>query len=226
MALAIGERARMRMLLSLLDGHARTSTELAALAKVTPSTASGHLNRLRASGLIAVAASGRHRYYSLRSAEVARVLEGLGVLAGGLTKTYVPSTPEPLRRARSCYDHMAGSIAVALHDHFMEQGWLVHDAGGEADAYDLSDSGIRALSPLGIDVTAMRGLRRRFAYGCLDWSERRPHIAGALGAALLKHACAKKWVARDLNSRSLAVTRLGEKDILRVLGLKLQGGLE
>ena len=222
LALTIGEPARTRILLSLLDGHARTSTELAALAEVAPSTASAHLNRLRESGLIRVAAHGRHRYYSLRSADVARVLEGLSVLAGETTRKFVPSTPESLRRARSCYDHMAGLIAVALHDHFLGEGWLISDLSGRDNEYDVSNAGVSTLSRLGMDVAAMRNLRRRLAYGCLDWSERRPHIAGALGAELLKYAVAKKWLVRELNSRTLSLTRFGEQEAFRALGVKLQ----
>lgn len=219
-AMAIGEPARTRILLSLLDGHARTSTELAALAEVTPSTASAHLNRLRETRLIRVAAQGRHRYYSLRSPDVAHVLEGLTVLAGGTMKKFVPSTPEALRKARSCYDHMAGAVAVALHDQFLREGWLISNPSGGTNAYEVSDTGTRTLGRLGIDIAEIRGLRRRFAYACLDWSERRPHVAGALGAALLKHAVARKWVVRELSSRTLYLTRLGERDILTHLGVK------
>jgi DNA-binding transcriptional ArsR family regulator len=219
-AMAIGEPARTRILLSLLDGHARTSTELAALAEVTASTASAHLNRLREARLIRVSAQGRHRYYSLGSPDVARVLEGLSVLAGGTEKKFVPSTPVSLRTARSCYDHMAGTAAVALHDQFLQEGWLVSHPSDGADAYNVSDAGTRTLGRLGIDVAEVRGLRRRFAYACLDWSERRPHIGGALGAALLKHAVARKWVVRELSSRALCLTKLGERDLLTHLGVK------
>src|SRR5215510_8206337 len=108
LAQAIGEPARTRILLSLLDGHARTSTELAVLAEIAPSTTSAHLNRLKESKLIRVAVQGRHRYYSLYGPEVAAVIERLGALSGRNTKKFVPNTPEALRRARSCYDHMAG----------------------------------------------------------------------------------------------------------------------
>jgi DNA-binding transcriptional ArsR family regulator len=219
-AMAIGEPARTRILLSLLDGHARTSTELAALAEVTPSTASAHLNRLRETRLIRVAAEGRHRYYSLQSPDVARDLEGLSVLAGRTTKKFVPSTPKSLRKARSCYDHMAGAVAVALHDQFLREGWLISHASDEPDAYEVSDIGMSTLIRLKIDVAELRALRRRFAYACLDWSERRPHIGGALGAALLKHAVTKKWVTRELNSRALCLTKFGEKEISTYLGVK------
>jgi DNA-binding transcriptional ArsR family regulator len=218
-ASAIGEPSRTRILLSLMDGHARTSTELAALAEVTPSTASAHLNRLRETKLIRVAAQGRHRYYSLHGPEVARVLESLGVLAGRSARKFVPSTPEHLRKARSCYDHMAGELAVALHDHFLKEGWLLTDRHRAFKGYELSGSGAKKLEELGIDIAEARNLRRRFAYACLDWSERRPHIAGALGAALLHHALKKKWVVRDLSSRALRLTRFGQSEAVARLGI-------
>jgi DNA-binding transcriptional ArsR family regulator len=221
LALAIGEPARTRILLSLMDGRARTSTELAALAEVTPSTASAHLNRLKDSGLVRVAAEGRHRYYSLKSADVARVLEGLSILAGGTTRKFLPNTPEPLRKARTCYDHMAGAVAVALHDQLLREGWLIHDRPGDRDAYDVSEAGARTFARLGIDIAEVRKHRRKFAYACLDWSERRPHIGGALAAALLKQALAKKWVSRELSSRALCLTRFGEREFLRHLGVNL-----
>ena len=110
---------------------------------------------------------------------------------------------------------------MALHDHFLGEGWLVAVLGEDVNAYDVSRAGMGTLSRIGIDLTEMRGLRRRFAYGCLDWSERRPHIAGALGAALLKHALGKKWVVRELNSRTLSLTELGKRDVFRTLGLEL-----
>lgn len=220
-AAVIGEPARTRILLSLLDGHARTSTELAALAEVAPSTASAHLNRLRETRLIRVAAQGRHRYYSLRSRDVANVLEGLGVLAGRAAKQFVPSTPESLRKARSCYDHMAGRLAVVLHDQLHRQGWVISDPSNGPNAYKLSGIGEKELNRLGIDIAQARSLRRKFAYACIDWSERRPHIAGALGAALLQHTLAKKWVVRELNSRALHLTRHGERELSAQLGINL-----
>jgi DNA-binding transcriptional ArsR family regulator len=221
LAIAIGEPARTRMLLSLMDGRARTSTELAMLADVTPSTASVHLNRLKKEKLVRVSVQGRHRYYCLEGRSVARVLEGLSILAGGNGKGFVPSTPEPLRKARTCYDHIAGAFAVALHDHFVQENWLISSPRESSNTYEVTMEGERRLTLLGIDVTEVRTLRRRFAYGCLDWSERRPHIAGALGAALLKHALTRRWVARDLDSRALTITRLGEREVFARLGLRL-----
>src|ERR1700722_13381521 len=115
-AAAIGERARARMLYCLVDGRARTSTELAMVAQVTPSTASVHLQRLKMQRLVKVVAQGKHRYYSLESANVAAALEALSVLAGGEREAFVPNAPNRLRAARTCYDHIAGALGVALHD--------------------------------------------------------------------------------------------------------------
>jgi DNA-binding transcriptional ArsR family regulator len=205
------------MLYCLVDGHARTSTELAAVAEVAPSTASVHLQRLKSERLVKVFAQGKHRYYSLEGANVAAALEALSVLAGRSRETFVPNTPNLLRAARTCYDHLAGALAVSLHDRFMALGWLSKGSG--ADAYDLTPKGARALEALGIDVEATRALRRRFAYACLDWSERRPHIGGALGAAVLHVALKRQWVSRDLDSRALTVTSVGRREMQARFGL-------
>jgi DNA-binding transcriptional ArsR family regulator len=229
-AAAIGEPARARMLCCLMDGHARTSTELAIVAEVSPSTASVHLQRLVAQRLVRVAAQGKHRYYSLEGARVARILEGLSVIAGdgaghGARRArFVPKTPSPLRAARTCYDHMAGSLGVAVHDRMTTLGWLTrHDATHDTTgaAYDVSSAGMRALSGLGVDVEAVRGLRRRFAFACLDWSERRPHVGGALGAALLGIALKRKWVVQDLDSRALEVTSYGRREMMERFGVRI-----
>src|SRR5271156_4341088 len=149
-AAAIGEPARARILYCLLDGHARTSTELAVVAEVTPSTASAHLNRLKTERLIKVFGQGKYRYYSLDGPNVARTLEGLSVLAGASHDQFVPSTPSPLRAARTCYDHMAGAIAVSLHNRFKALGWLAADSKGSDHAYELTQAGAKAFEALGI----------------------------------------------------------------------------
>jgi DNA-binding transcriptional ArsR family regulator len=220
-AAAIGERARARMLYCLMDGHARTSTELAVVADVTPSTASVHLNRLKKEQLVKVLVQGKHRLYSLEGPDVASALEGLSVLAGGSGTKFVPTTPSRLRAARTCYDHMAGTIGVSLHDRLKAKGWLSAASTGSDDAYDLSLDGTKAFEALGIDLEATRALRRRFACACLDWSERRPHVGGALGAALLKVALKRKWVVQDLDSRALSVTSLGRREMLARFGLQV-----
>jgi DNA-binding transcriptional ArsR family regulator len=219
-AAAIGEPARARMLFCLLDGRARTGTELAAIADVSPSTASVHLQRLKFWRLVKVFAQGKHRYYSLEGANVAGVLEALSVLAGGSRDGFVPTTPRRLRGARTCYDHIAGTLGVSLHDRFNALGWL-SESSDAANAYDLTLAGARAFAAVGIDIEATRTRRRRFAYSCVDWSERRPHIGGALGAAILSTALKRKWVVQDLDSRVLDVTSVGRREMLTRFGLHL-----
>ncbi|HMD10036.1 MAG TPA: helix-turn-helix transcriptional regulator [Candidatus Acidoferrum sp.] len=213
-AAAIGEPARARILYCLMDGHARTSTELSMVAEVSPSTASVHLNRLKIAHLVKVLVQGKHRFYSLEGPDVASALEGLSVLAGGSRDKFVPSTPSRLRAARTCYDHMAGTVAVSLHDRFKALGWLLAGSNGSDNVYDLTSDGTKAFEALGINIKATRMLRRRFACACLDWSERRPHVGGALGTAFLKVALKRKWVVQDLGSRALGVTSLGRREIL------------
>jgi DNA-binding transcriptional ArsR family regulator len=220
-AAAIGEPARARMLFCLVDGRARTSTELAVVANVSPSTASVHLHRLRAAHLVNVVVQGKHRYYSLEGPHVARALEGLSVIAGSVRGTFAPHAPSRLRIARTCYDHMAGTLAVSLHDRFQERGWLAVGSTASDSAYDLTRDGTKAFGALGIDVDATRTLRRRFAFACLDWTERTPHVGGALGAALLKMALKRKWVVQDLDSRALGVTSLGRREMRTRFGVDL-----
>lgn len=220
-AAAIGEPARARILYCLMDGHARTSTELSVVAGVSPSTASVHLNRLKIADLVKVFVQGKHRFYSLEGPDVANALEGLSVLAGGSRETFVPSTSSRLRAARTCYDHMAGTLGVSLHDRFGALGWLSHGTRASGTAYELSLGGTKAFEALGIDINATRLLRRRFACACADWSERRPHVGGALGAAFLKVALERRWVVQDLDSRALGVTSMGRREMLTRFGLQL-----
>ena len=152
---------------------------------------------------------------------MARALEGLSVLAGGSRKEFVPNTPNRLRAARTCYDHIAGTLGIALHDRFHVLGWLQ----GE-DEYDVTLKGAIALSGLGVDLDAVRALRRHFAPACLDWSERRPHVGGALGAAVLNVALKRKWVVQDLDSRALEITRLGRREMLTRFGITPAGSSE
>src|ERR1700691_4358923 len=160
-AAAIGEPARARMLYCLSDGRARTSTELAVVADVTPSTAGVHLQRLKTQRLVKVFAQGKHRYYSLEGANVASALEALSVLAGESCKPFVPNTPNRLRAARTCYDHMAGTVGVLLHDRLKVLGWIAAD---NDESYDLTAAGVKVFEGLGVDVEETRMLRRRFAF--------------------------------------------------------------
>jgi DNA-binding transcriptional ArsR family regulator len=222
-AAAIAEPARARMLCSLMDGHARTSTELALVAEVSPSTASVHLQRLAALHLLKLSAQGKHRYYSLDGPDVARLIERLSVLAGARQRVarFAPSTPVHLRAARTCYDHIAGTLGVALHDRFRTLGWLARRPKYARDAYELTPAGMKAFAALGLDLEAAHALRRRFAFACLDWSERRPHLAGSLGAAFLSLALKRKWVLQDLHTRALELTVRGRREMLTHFGVRI-----
>lgn len=218
-AAAIGEPARAHMLYSLMDGHARTSTELSVVAGITPSTASVHLQRLKTTGLVKVFLQGKHRFYSLENRQVANALEGLSVLAGEPRKQFEPSTPNRLRNARTCYDHIAGTLGVALHDRFHELKWMSTNRSNAGADYALTREGMKAMDGIGVDVGSIRSSRRKFAFACLDWSERRPHIGGALGAAVLEIALKRKWVVQELDNRALSVTNLGRREMKNRFGI-------
>lgn len=203
------------MLCVLLDGRARTATELAAAAEIGASTASSHFQRLREQGLVEQAAQGKHRYYRLANAEVARALEALLVVAGAERTPFKPNTPSALREARTCYDHMAGTLAVRIHDAMLARQWLAADGRD----YALTPLGEASLAQVGVDVAQARQRRRRFACPCLDWSERRSHLGGALGAALLAALLARGWVDRGLDSRALSVTRKGARQFPAFFGM-------
>jgi len=221
-AAAIGEPARARILFCLLDGRARTSTELSVVADVSTSTASAHLNRLLAVNLVKVTVQGRHRYYGLAGERAAQALESLSVLATDGMKTLPrPRVPLRLRDARTCYDHLAGSTGVALHDRLLETGWLIGSG-----AYEVTELGKAGFASIGIDVDAVRLRKRRFACACLDWSERRTHLAGALGAAVLRTALDRKWLVRDLDGRALSVTSLGGRELVSRFGMHSQAAAD
>jgi DNA-binding transcriptional ArsR family regulator len=216
-ASAIGEPARARILYCLMDNRARTSTELAAVANVGTSTASAHLDRLLRARLLKVVAQGRYRYHSLAGPEVGRILEGLSSIAGTMNPRFIPNTPDRLRAARSCYDHIAGSLGVALHDQLLGLGWI--SGAGKDGAYAVSAKGLKKLGEMGIDAGALDGRRRRVAFGCLDWSERRFHIGGSLGAAILGVALGRKWLLRDMAGRGLSLTPFGRQEFRRHFGM-------
>jgi DNA-binding transcriptional ArsR family regulator len=215
-AAAIAEPARARMLCCLMDGHARTATELAAVGGVGASTASVHLARLRVQKLVESVAQGRHRYFRLAGGDVAAALEALLVVAGAARTPFTPGTPPHLRGARTCYDHIAGAAGVALHDRLHAQGWI---ETGEGGACELTPAGALALECLGLDIEAARRARRRFACACLDWSERRPHLGGALAAAWLQLSLRRGWVRQALDGRELMVTRKAHREIPELFGL-------
>ncbi|MGO4002055.1 ArsR/SmtB family transcription factor [Pseudomonas fluorescens] len=217
-AAAIADPARARMLCCLLDGRARTATELAVVAQKSPSTASSHFQKLLEQGLVTLVSQGKHRYFQLASADVAKALEGLLSLTSFESPAFKPSTPCHLRHARTCYDHLAGEVGVLLHDALLAGEWMYQEQGD----YGLTPKGIERLIRMGMDLSADTPTRRRFAYPCLDWSQRCAHVGGTLGAALLGHMVREKWVVRALDSRALTVTAKGRKRLASAFDIQLE----
>jgi len=215
-----GDPARAVMLHALMDGRALTATELASVAGVTPQTASGHLARLTTAGLLAVEKQGRHRYHRLASPMVAQMLEGIMQVAATLEpsgrKLRTGPRDQALRAARTCYDHLAGRLGVALTDALVAAGHAEIDG----DAGAITDSGVAFFDGLGIGLD--RGRRNRvLCRPCLDWSERRPHLAGSVGAALCAHAFEQSWIRRVDGSRAVAVTPKGQQALYASFGVRL-----
>ena len=213
----IGEGARAQMLLSLLSGRALTAGELAGRANVSPQTASAHLSQLVEGGLLALEKQGRHRYYRLASADVARAIESLMALTPQVSLSDTPTSLEPIHFARTCYDHLAGRLGVAVTDGLVEKGWL--EPTGKN--YDLTSEGEMGFEGLEINVTSLRKQRRQFARQCLDWTERRHHLAGALGAAVTQTMFERKWMFKQEGSRTVHLTQAGQKGLSTVLGVRL-----
>jgi DNA-binding transcriptional ArsR family regulator len=218
----IGEPARAAILVALSGGRALPAGELARAAGISAQSASGHLAKLVAGGLLAVQSEGRHRYYRMAGPEVAHVLEALGAVSTPPRQRGVARPPETLAlyNARTCYDHLAGRVAVALAG-ALEAARVIRPRGDRD--YELGPEGGRWLEGLGVDADALRGSRRSFARRCLDWTERRPHLAGALGAALLARLLALGWVRRRPDTRALRITHRGEQELERRYGIIAHG---
>jgi DNA-binding transcriptional ArsR family regulator len=218
-AALIADPSRAEMLDALSGGEAFTAGELARFAGIAPSTASEHLARLEDGGLIASVRQGRARYVRLAGADVARALEALAVIAPPKRANGLRAWRhgEDLRAARSCYDHLAGVAGVALADALVERRVL---EPGDA-AFAITAAGARELAGFGLDVAAIRGARRATARACVDWSERRPHVAGALGAALLSELLDRRWLRRRSDGRALSVTPAGEAGLASTFGVVL-----
>ena len=219
-AALVGEPARTSMLLALMDGRALTANELATAGHISPATASRHLGLLVEGGLLRVERQGKHRYHRLASAEVARVLEGIMQLAAGSTPTPRKLLTGPrdaqMRLARTCYDHLAGSIAVACAQQLVEEGAVVI----EDESARVTARAAPALARLGLPIEALQdgSGRRPVCRPCLDWGERRMHLAGQLGALLCTHCLDQGWLLRKHNSRALEVTPRGTTALRNWLG--------
>jgi DNA-binding transcriptional ArsR family regulator len=218
-AALVGDPARSNMLTALMTGRALTASELAHQAGVTPQTASSHLSKLEAGGLIEQEKQGRHRYYRLSDPDVAAVLEGLEGLAaraGHMRLRTGPKDPA-LRHARVCYDHLAGDLGVQMLDSMKQQKLLRQ----RKQDIELTEQGERFLTEtLQISTEQLSHPRRPLCRACLDWSERRHHLAGTLGAAILTRFTELKWAARDdtPGSRVVNFSRNGEKRFAALFG--------
>jgi DNA-binding transcriptional ArsR family regulator len=208
-AALLGDRARADALTALMTGSALTATELAAIAGVTKQTMSAHLSKLLDAALIEVEQQGRHRYFRLADEDVATLLESLMGVAFRTGAVRLISSPrEPaMRRARICYDHLAGELGVLAYEALIQRGVVEVSKKG----LRLSAPGVEWFARWGVDAGAVARQRRTFCRPCLDWSERRHHLAGSLGAAMLTRFCQLGWVLRDNKSRALLFTPLGAR---------------
>lgn len=212
-----GDPARANMLTALMSGKALTASELANEAGITAQTASSHLAKLGEGGLIEGLKQGRHRYFRLSGHDVADMLEtmmGVAARTGHLRTRTGPSDPA-IRKARVCYDHLAGENAVAMMEAFQKSKWLVVRDG----ALRLTKRGQDTMADFGIDLDALAKQRRPLCKPCLDWSMRRPHLAGGLGAALLSRIYELKWARRDKDTRAVHFTPSGERHFIERFGI-------
>jgi len=222
-AALIGDPTRAAILMALLDGRFQPASALAYAANVTPQSASNHLARLLDGGLLAVERQGRHRYYRLASPDIAAALEALAVIAPSPRHLCEPLTQKgrTLRFARCCYDHLAGQLGVAVTDALLRRGILRVDAS-RARYYEISTSGHAWFVALGIDPAARRAGKPLHARCCLDWTERRYHLAGSLGTVLLERFETLGWLQRQRETRAVQVTPDGCDGLLALLGIDCQ----
>jgi len=222
----LAEPTRAAMLTALLDDRPLAAGELARLAGVSAATASAHLARLLDGGLVTVVRQGRHRYYRLAGPQVAAVMEALAHLS--------PSTPvcslrqsqdaAALAEARTCYDHLAGRAGVALLDALLARGLLAAPQAHTGPArFEVTVDGLATLDAFGIDIGALERARRRFAGACLDWTERKPHLNGALGAAITERLLSLRWIERGSRRRAVKVTPAGAEGLAATFGWSIEG---
>jgi DNA-binding transcriptional ArsR family regulator len=222
-AALVGDTARSTMLAALMGGQALTGSELAARARISKSTASGHLGKLVGARLLAVTQKRRNRYYRIASPLVARMLEGIKAVAAiEVPPRYQPRSlqDDRLRHARTCYDHLAGHLGVAIADALAAKGCVVlSEDGGE-----VTESGLHFLSVFGAVLTSESGSRRIFCRPCLDWSERRYHVAGRVGAEILRCCLELGWIRRESDTRAVRITPAGQIGLRKTFGVDLDRG--
>ena len=218
-AALVGDPARANILCALLGGRALTATELAFVAGVSPQTTSGHLGKLLTGRLVVLMKQGRHRYYQLAGPHVAQMLESVMNVALTGPPRFQPKSrlDETMRNARTCYDHIAGVLGVGLATRLTEREFIVL---GE-DAGEVTPAGAEFLSKFGVDLSSARTKRRIFCRPCIDWTERRSHIGGAIGAALANRCFELKWIERVRDSRALTITPAGRRGLMQVFSLSL-----
>jgi DNA-binding transcriptional ArsR family regulator len=218
-AALVGDPARANILCELLGGRALTATELALAAGVTPQTTSGHLGKLLAARLLVLMKQGRHRYYRLAGPHVGQMLETIMNVALSGPPRFQPKSrlDEKMRHARTCYDHLAGRLGVGLADRLIERELVI--LGEEAG--EVTPVGADFLSKLGVDLSGARARRRIFCRPCVDWTERRPHIGGAVGAALASRCFELKWIERPRDSRAVTITPAGRRGLTDVFALSI-----
>src|SRR6266404_2127919 len=216
-AALVGDPTRATMLSVLLDGRALTASELALAARITPQTASTHLAKLTEAGLLTVVRGGRHRYFRLASPTVADMIDGIVAVALQKRPRYRPLSRQAraLSAARICYDHLAGRLSVDLTASFVAREYVVVDD----EAAEITTAGARFLGKFGIELSTRRSTRRHFCRLCLDWTERRPHIAGAVGAAIARRCFDLGWMERMNRSQAVIVTPLGRRGFQESFGI-------
>ena len=216
-AALVGDPARATMLSALLDGRALTASELASAARITPQTASSHLAKMTEAGLLAVTREGRHRHFRLASPTVAAMIDAIVAVALAKRPRYRPLSREAraLGAARICYGHLAGRLSVALTDSLASRKYVVLDD----DTAEITARGVRFLTEFGIELPALRASRRRVCRLCLDWTERRPHIAGAVGAAITNRCFELGWMERMKRSQAVVVTQRGRRGFQQTFGV-------
>lgn len=214
----IGDPSRAKMLISLFDVDALPASELARQANISPQATSAHLSKLCEGGLLKVEKHGRHRYYKLASPDVGEAVLALVTITPEKDEDTLASKQlEPINFARTCYDHLAGKLGVALTEALVKKAWVVK----KEQMFEVTAKGQKEFQAFGIDTESLSKKRRKFAWQCLDWTERHYHLSGSLGAAITQSLLERKWLLQDKGSRVIHITNEGYKGLAKVFDIKL-----